>query len=150
VRGWRKGSIVSYQKQLQAYQSNSIQSASPLQLVVMLYDGAIRFIKQGQAAMEARDLYAQNTSLQRAQKIVAELMSCLDMDQGGEVANNLFALYTYAYNQLVEGNMTDDPRCLAQSLQVLEGLRASWVELEKQTRAGAQGGNDVQGIQQAA
>lgn len=102
----------------------------------MLYDGALRFIKKGQAAMIEGDRFNQNHNLVKAQKIVAELMSCLDMNQGQEIAANLLALYTYAYNQLVMANMEDKPEPLLQASKVLEDLRESWVELERMVRSG--------------
>ena len=135
---------MSYQKHLQVYQNSAVQSASPLQLVIMLYDGAIRFCRLGQEAMNNGDLYQQNSYIQKAQKIVAELMSCLDMQKGGPIAENLFALYTYAYNQLVEANVEDNEQGLRQAMKVLEQLRESWVELERQARHGDTGENDGQ------
>lgn len=84
----------------------------------------------GRRAMEERNIDAQNTNLQKAQKIVLELASCLDMRQGGEIAENLFALYTYCYNQLVAANIEDDPALIDQATRVLSDLRESWVQLE--------------------
>ncbi|MBS1704534.1 MAG: flagellar export chaperone FliS [Armatimonadetes bacterium] len=139
---------MSYNKHLQVYQNTTVQSASPLQLVIMLYDGAVRSIKQGELAMANGDLYQQNHHLTKAQKIVAELIACLDLEKGGEVATNLFALYSYIYNELVQANVEDQTEPLQRSLQVLEGLRASWVELEKQTK-GSQGESDGN-VQKAA
>jgi flagellar protein FliS len=133
---------VSYQKHLQVYQNSAVQSASPLQLVIMLYDGAIRFMRLGQEAMKQADLYRQNEYIQKSQKIVAELMSCLDMQKGGPIAENLFALYTYAYNQMVQANVEDNEEALLQSIRVLEQLRESWVELERQARSGDTGENN--------
>lgn len=111
--------------------------ASPLQLVVMLYDGAIKFVRQGQAAMEQGRLYDQNEALQRAQRIVVELLSSLDMARGGEVAKNLFGLYTFCYNELIASNVEDDPRKLDPVIKVLNDLRESWTELEKNLRNSA-------------
>jgi flagellar protein FliS len=137
---------MAYSNQLNAYQSAQVTSASPLQLVVMLYDGAVRFIKTGKDAMASGDLYAQNHNLQKAQKIVTELISCLDMNQGGEVAQNLLALYGFVYNNLVTANLSDDPVLLDQSVKVLEDLRTSWAQLELQRRAEAAGGPEVGNI----
>lgn len=124
--------------QLEEYRKNAIAGASPLQLVIMLYDGAMRFIEQGKAAMERRDLHAQNTALQRAQAIVTELTSCLDMKAGGEIAKNLFALYTYVYNQLVQANVEDRPELLDPCLKILSSLRESWAILEERQRSPAE------------
>ena len=76
------------------YLETAVETASPARLIVMLYDGAIRFINEATYAMQQRDYETQNAKLQRAQKILAELISSLDFDKGGEIAENLFRLYT--------------------------------------------------------
>lgn len=124
------------------YRKNSVNSASPLQLVVMLYDGALRFMNGAKVAMEARDLYKQNDQIQRAQKIVAELMSSLDMEKGGEIAQNLLSLYSFVYNQLVEANIEDRPELIDDAMLVMTQLRESWAVLEENSRA--KGGSGVQ------
>lgn len=121
------------------YQKNAVNGASPLQLVIMLYDGAIRFMETGKKAIAARDLELQNRSLQKAQKIVMELMSCLDMQQGGEVAKNLLSLYSYVLNELVMANMSGDVPSIDRSIRVLGDLRESWRSIHESTRGGESG-----------
>jgi len=104
----------------------------------MLYDGALRFMEAGKHAMLAKDLEKQNQNLQRAQKIVLELMSCLDMQHGAEIAKNLLALYTYSLQQLVEANVKDDPTGIDRSIKVFSELRESWVEIDKTVKANAE------------
>lgn len=116
------------------YRQNAVQTASPLQLVIMLYDGAIRFLQLAKTAMEEKDLYAQNQNIQKTQKILTELTSCLDMKQGGVVAENLFALYTYCYNQLTEANLLDQKEPIETCIQLLTELRESWTEIEIRNR----------------
>lgn len=60
-------------------------------------------------------------------------MSSLDMQQGGEIAQNLFALYSYVSDKLVEANINDNPQALAEADKVMTELRESWVQLEMQT-----------------
>lgn len=108
----------------------------------MLYDGALRFMNGAKVAMEARDLYKQNDQIQRAQKIVAELMSSLDMEKGGEIAQNLLSLYSFVYNQLVEANIEDRPELIDDAMLVMTQLRESWAVLEENSRA--KGGSGVQ------
>jgi len=104
----------------------------------MLYDGALRFMEAGKHAMAHRDLAKQNASLQRAQKIVLELMACLDMDAGGEIARNLMSLYTYVVNELIEANVTDKPEGIERSIRVMSDLRESWVQIsDANARQGA-------------
>lgn len=100
----------------------------------MLYDGAIRFMDQGIAAIEQSDLEVQNQSIQKAQRIVMELMSCLDMRQGSEIAKNLLSLYTFVLQELVEGNMKDDADAIKRARKVMSDLREGWDELSQQTK----------------
>lgn len=119
---------------VQEYQKNAVNGASPLQLVIMLYDGAIRFMEAGKYGIDQGDLELQNKNLQKAQKIVMELMSCLDMEKGGEIAKNLLALYTYILNELVEANIGDRAEPIDRCIKILCDLRESWIEVDKSTR----------------
>lgn len=116
------------------YRKNAVNGASPLELVVLLYDGAIKFCELAKVAMAANDRFAKNANLLKAQRIITELTSCLDLKQGGEIAQNLLSLYTFAYNQLVAANIEERPELIDQSVKVLASLRESWSELEQQTR----------------
>lgn len=120
------------------YRKSAVSTATPLQLVIMLYDGALRFIEAGKAAMAEGDVFKQNSSLQKAEKIVGELMACLDLNEGGEIAHNLLALYNFVYTRLVEANVDDKPEYLDQCIKVLSDLRASWVEIDGATRRGSE------------
>jgi flagellar protein FliS len=125
---------LAYGNQLQEYRKNAVNGASPVQLVVMLYDGALRFMEQGRYAMQNGDLVAQNHNLQKAQRIVLELMATLNMDQGGEVAQNLMALYTFVLEQLIDANVKDSTVPIEHAMKTMSGLRESWAELERQSR----------------
>jgi flagellar protein FliS len=118
------------------YLETAVETASPARLIVMLYDGAIRFINEAAYAMQQRDYETQNAKLQRAQKIFAELISSLDFDKGGEIAENLFRLYTYMYNQLVEANINDDAARLEHVVGLLCELREAWdaIAIESETQ----------------
>lgn len=122
---------MGYGKGAQAYRQNAVMGASPVQLVVMMYDGALRFMEEGKRAMAAKDLDTQNTKLQRAQKIVVELMSTLNIQQGGDIARNLLGLYTFVVNELVEGNINDDPSRIENAMKTMSELREGWARLEQ-------------------
>lgn len=108
------------------YLETAVETASPARLIVMLYDGAIRFINTAIDAMQNRQYDQQNYYLQRAQKILAELISSLDFTRGGEIAENLFRLYTYMYNQLVEANLQDSVERAQHVVNLLAELRKAW------------------------
>lgn len=123
---------MSYANGANAYRKNAAMGASPVQLVVMLYDGALRFAEEGKRAMIEKNYEVQNDKLQRAQKIVMELMGSLDFEKGGEIAKNLLGLYEFTLNELIEGNITDSPERIANAQSTLRELREAWVVIQKQ------------------
>jgi flagellar protein FliS len=120
---------LAYGRIAHEYRKNAVNGASPLQLVIMLYDGALRYMEGGRHAIAHGDLNKQNEQLQKAQKIVMELMSCLDMEQGGEVARNLLSLYTYVLNELVKANLEDSADRIDRCMKVFRDLRESWASI---------------------
>ena len=113
----------------QAYYQTQIQSRSPLELVVMLYDGALRFLQQTIDAMESGDLVAKRDSLSRSMAIVAELHGMLDLEQGGEVAASLDSLYTYMMERLTTANQQRDAAPVAEVMRLMSGLRDAWSQI---------------------
>jgi flagellar protein FliS len=120
---------LAYGRIAHEYRKNAVNGASPLQLVIMLYDGALKFMEGGRHAIAHNDLVKQNDQLQRAQKVIMELMSCLDMEKGGEVAKNLLSLYTYVLNELVKANVEDSADRVDRCMKVMRDLRESWVAI---------------------
>src|SRR5579871_6648781 len=102
--------VASAYQNAERYRQSQVDTASPTQLVIMLYDGAIRFLSLARQKMGAGDLEARHRSLLNAQRIITELLSSLDMQQGGDVAVNLQRLYTFMLRQLVEANRYDRPQ----------------------------------------
>jgi flagellar secretion chaperone FliS len=123
-----------YGNKANEYRKGAVNGASPLQLVIMLYDGALRFMAATKHAMAQKDYDAQNVNSQKAQRIIMELMGCLDMQQGAEIAQNLLAIYTFVLNTLVEANIKDDPKSIDACAKILSDLRESWVALDASTR----------------
>jgi flagellar secretion chaperone FliS len=112
-----------------AYKEAGVLTASPAQLVVMLYDGAGRFLRQAAAAMDEGDVARANDRLQRGEAIVQELLDTLDFDQGGEVATNLRDLYLFCLRHLSESRVERSPDKVRQVIRLLHELRGSWAEL---------------------
>ncbi|HZP84202.1 MAG TPA: flagellar export chaperone FliS [Chthonomonadaceae bacterium] len=117
----------------QQYQRAQIETASPTRLIVLLYDGAIRFCSLALEAQRQRDLEGQNVNLIKAQRILAELMSALDRKTGGEVAENLFQLYSHMLEQLVNANLYDRAEPIENVVKMLRDLRDTWQEVERLT-----------------
>ena len=111
---------------LKQYQKNSIETATPEKLLILLYDGAIQFLNKAKIAMEDKDIEQTHNNLTGCQNIILEFMSTLDMKQGGELAQNLYRLYEYYYNTLVEANLQKDIKKVDEILKHLKGLRDTW------------------------
>ncbi|WP_258359733.1 flagellar export chaperone FliS [Moorella sulfitireducens (nom. illeg.)] len=111
----------------QAYRQNQVQTLSQEKLVLMLYDGALRFCRQGLAAMDKKDYAGVNNNLGRAQDILGELMVTLNRD-AGEVAENLYKLYDFMYRHLVQANVKKSARMINEVIDLLQQLRDTWEE----------------------
>jgi flagellar protein FliS len=109
-----------------AYQTVDAQSRSPLELVVMLYDGAIRFVRQAQDAHCRGDTRRRATDVSRALAIVGELQSTLDVERGREVASELDRLYHYMTGRLLDVTVKGDVTALDETLRLLATLREGW------------------------
>ncbi len=114
-----------------AYLRQQVEAATPLRRVLMLYDGALRFISVGRRCIEEKSYEKQNEAIQRAQAIIFELISSLNQEISGEISGNLLTIYTYMLRQLIEANIKDDPTKLDEVTRMLSELRATWAELEK-------------------
>jgi flagellar protein FliS len=108
-----------------AYRQSAVLTASPEQLVVMLYDGARRFLSQAAAAMREGDLQIAHLKLRRAEDIIAHLRDTLDMDQG-EIAARLQAIYLFCGRHLNEARIKRDPERIEQVSKLLGELREAW------------------------
>jgi flagellar protein FliS len=113
----------------QAYLQTHVQSRSPLELVVMLYDGLLRFLGEAGTAIDAADLAAKRDAISKALAVLSELQSTLNMEQGGQVANSLDALYTYVNGRLLDASMQNDRSPLDESARLLRTLREAWAEI---------------------
>ena len=123
---------ISSPRATSAYTHLQVQSRSPLELVVMLYDGAIRDMTAAKAAMNSKDLVEKRRFMSRALAIVSELQSTLNMTEGGEVATRLDSLYTYVTGRLLEANMHGNPGALDDALQVFVTVREAWMQVASQ------------------
>src|SRR5262249_16922624 len=117
---------------LQQYQRAQIETASPTRLVILLYEGAIRFCSLALDAMQQRNLEAQNANLLKTQRILSELVSSLNRESGGEIAANLSRLYLFMLEQLVQANLYDRAAPVERVMMMLRELRDSWLEVDRQ------------------
>src|SRR5690625_1729024 len=116
-------------KQFQAYQNNSITTASGPQLTMMLYNGCIKFINQAIKAINENDYETKNQNIQKAQDIIQELM--LTLDQEMEISNQLLPLYEFIHFQLQQGNINNETSYLQEALTFVTEFRDTWKEVMK-------------------
>jgi flagellar protein FliS len=121
----------------QKYKTQSVQSASREKILLMLYEGAIRFTKQAIKACEEKKIADRGQNIGRAYDIVMELNNTLDHKVGGEIAKNLEQLYIFIMELYTKANISGDPVHLKSSLKILENLYDGWVQavekLKKET-----------------
>lgn len=115
----------------QQYQQNAIKSASPGELTLSLYNGAVKFIKQAMMAVDEKNIEAANNTIIRTQDIISYLMDTLNPDY--EISNNLMALYDYMNRRLTEANIKKDKSILEEVLGLVEELRDAWGQAVKLT-----------------
>ena len=122
------------------YQSMQILSAKPEKLILMLYDGAIRFIQQGIKAMEENKIELAHNNLLRSQNIMVELMASLNFEKGGELSVNLFRIYEFMHYTLVQANVKKEAEPLTRVAEQLKMLRESWSQALKKEENGKTNG----------
>jgi flagellar secretion chaperone FliS len=112
-----------------AYRVQAVESASPAQLVLMLYDGVLGAIAASTRALasEPRDLATAHRELTRAQDIVLELQLSLDHEQGGEIARSLEGIYGFCIDKLTQANVKKDTYRLTDVTTFITELRDAWV-----------------------
>ena len=119
---------MTYGRQMQAYRTNQVMTADPGTILLMLYQGAIDFLRRAQEAMERKDMAEKGLYINKTLAIVSELLASLNLEVGGEVAQNLEALYLFMISHITTANVKNDPRFLTETIQMLSTLKAGWEE----------------------
>lgn len=127
--------MTGYATAHKAYTESSVMTAPPERLVLMLYDGAIRFLRQGLASMEGGDRTHARDRLRRAEAIIDELNLSLDMSHG-EIPERLRAIYLFCKRHLLESTLRDDAAGVQSVVSLLAELRESWATLATRAAAG--------------
>ncbi|MFZ5453530.1 MAG: flagellar export chaperone FliS [Thermodesulfobacteriota bacterium] len=118
------------------YISTQVSTADRLQLVVMLYDGAITFLKQAKEKMAAQDAAGKGFYFGKALDIIAELNASLNFQEGKEVSANLFHLYNFMTAHLTRANLNWDAAAVDDVIKMLSQLRDAWEEVCQKSRKG--------------
>ncbi|MBO1511729.1 flagellar export chaperone FliS [Metabacillus bambusae] len=116
----------------QAYQQNSVSTASPGELTLMLYNGCLKFIRQATKALEQSNIEEKNTNLIKAQKIITELMITLNMDL--DISKNMIIMYEYLNHRLIEANTKNDKEILKEVEGHVTEFRDTWKQVIQNAR----------------
>jgi len=120
----------------QKYKATSIQSASREKLLLMMYEGAIKFTKLALVACEKKDIAARGYNIGRTYDIIMELTNTLDHSVGGEISGNLEQLYLYIMDQLTKSNINGDSAPLNNVIKILNTLYSGWQEAIAKVKKG--------------
>ena len=120
---------------LKQYKKTQIDTTPKEQILLMLYDGAVRFLHQAKEGFAEKNIEKIHNNLIKVQNIITEFETTLDMENGGEFAQNLFALYEFMNRQLVRANMKKDEGALDIVIKHMTELRDTWREAVKKFKA---------------
>ncbi len=111
---------------IRAYQDTAVTTQSKGRLIVMLYEGAVKFLKLAMKEAEAKNYEAKGNYISKAQDIITELNAVLDMEAGGDIAGNLRKLYFFMNERLSQANSKNDPEMIREVISLLEELNQGW------------------------
>ncbi|MCX8029221.1 MAG: flagellar export chaperone FliS [Brevinematales bacterium] len=111
------------------YKETQIETATPLKLVVILYDIILNSLDQALAYFDTKRYDLLNKELSRAQDGIIELIVSLDFEKGGDIANNLYSIYLYCSRRLFEGNIEKDKNMIIEVKNILSKLRDAWEQI---------------------
>ena len=111
------------------YKETEISTANQGKLIVMLYDGAIKFLNVALENLPTKKYDVVNNHILKAQDIISELMLSLNMEAGGQIAQNLFSIYVYIKKLMIDANIQKKPEGLHEALKYLKDLRDAWNQI---------------------
>jgi flagellar protein FliS len=127
------------QSGVNSYLKTQIMTASGEQLMLMLYDGCLRFMEQAKIKIEEKDLHDSHEMLTKAKRIILELLTTLDYNVDKELCENLSGIYNYCYRLLLAANLNQDIEPVDEVIGLLKPLRDTWLTAIEKARAENQG-----------
>jgi len=134
------------------YKQTQVSTANQGKLIVMLYDGAIKFLNIALDNIDPKRYDVVNNNIIKAQDIITELLLSLNMNEGGEISQNLFSLYMYFKRQLLEANIRKDPEIIRHVLKLMKEMREAWDQIsatearsDKNPNIGSKGSFSIEG-----
>jgi flagellar protein FliS len=116
----------------EVYRRTNVHTRSPLELVVMLYDGALQSLADARAAIARKDIAERANAVSKALAILTELQGTLNMKDGGSLAEELDRLYAYSISRLVDVTTKRDAKAIEDIVRVLTPLRDGWAQIAQQ------------------
>jgi len=132
------------------YREMEIKTATPEMVVVKLYEGALRFIRTAKTSQESGKIASRATAIAKTLAIVNELQHSLNLEQGGEIARNLDALYFFVTERLLEANVRGTVQPLEDASGVLSTLNEAWVEIARRPRGTTSDGAVAEALSSAS
>jgi flagellar protein FliS len=117
------------------YREAAVRGASPVRLVICLYEQAIEDLRRAVIALEKGDIEGRTRGINHALMVIGQLQGSLDMQRGGEVARNLYWFYNIVRNSLAEAQLKQSARILEQQVSQLVLIYEAWLEVERATLA---------------
>lgn len=120
-----------------AYQNNTVNTSTPGELTLMLYNGCLKFIQQAKNELDNGNIQEMNTSAQKAQTIISELM--LTLDTSYPVSQNMLILYEFANSRLIDGNIKKDGVMFEEAADIITEFRDTWkqvIQINRQKQYG--------------
>ena len=109
------------------YQNNSVNTSTPGELTLMLYNGCLKFIQQAKKGLEEGNIEEKNIAIQKAQAIISELM--LTLDTSYPVAQNMLILYEFSNSRLIDGNIKNDSALFDEASAIIMEFRDTWKQV---------------------
>ena len=124
--------MVANQPLANRYREVEVKTANPLELVVILYDGAIHSLQQALEQLKQNDVAGRSRSINRFVALLSQLQASLNFDEGGAIASSLDRLYTYMKERVFQANVGQKSEPLHEVINLLQNLRSAWQELAAQ------------------
>jgi flagellar protein FliS len=131
------------------YQETNVSTATPVHLVVMLYDAAICSLEEARGHMERKDIAGRGKAINKCGSIISELQSSLNIREGGEIASSLSRLYDYMKATLLRASVEQNPDLIVEVSGLLENLRSAWQQIDAGSIASSLESAKAESIQNA-
>lgn len=118
-----------FQQAAEVYRNIAVETAHPLKLVIMAYQGAVGALDRAVSALEEKDYRRKSQEIQKAVALVSELLAALDMERGGQIAKAFSSLYAYFLKRLLDADVRKDMKALKEVRSHLAQLQEAWEEL---------------------